>query len=129
MNLWKHKDTDLGLLTVRLGVAAVFIYHGWLKYQNIAGTTGFFVKLELSPFWVYIVTAVELVGGIALILGLKTRIIGLLLAIDMFFAIYLVTSNSTTFGGSQLETTLLLSALGLAIAGAGKYSQIGRAHV
>ncbi|MBI2054590.1 MAG: DoxX family protein [Candidatus Sungbacteria bacterium] len=122
MNIWKHKDSDLGLLSVRLGVAMVFIYHGWLKYNNIVGTAGFFAKLGLASYWVYLVMALELLGGLALLLGLKTRIIGVLLAVDMFFAIYFVTSGSPTFGGSEFELLLLLTSLGLALAGAGKYS-------
>src|SRR3989344_1662976 len=101
MNIWKHKDSDLGLLSMRLGVALVFIYHGWLKYNNIAGTAGFFAKLGLASYWVYLVMALELLGGIALLLGLQTRIIGALLAVNMFFAIYFVTSGSPTFGGSE----------------------------
>lgn len=120
--LAKFHNTDAGLFLVRLGLAAVFIGHGWAKLQNIDGTTQFFSSLGLSMFWVYIVALVEFLGGIAMLIGLLSRFAGLLLAINMFVAIYLVKWPKGLLGGYEFELMLLLGALAIHLAGPGKYS-------
>ncbi len=118
----KYHNPDAGLLLLRLGLAAVFIIHGWSKIQNLEAITGFFSSLGLSMFWVYVVAYVEFLGGIAMLIGLFSRWAGLLLAIDMFFAIYLVKWPKGFVGGYEFELLLLLVALAIYLAGPGKYS-------
>lgn len=117
-------NVNLGLLLSRLGLSAIFIVSGYSKLMDIAGTTAFFAKIGLAPFFVYLVIAVELLGGIAMLLGIGVRIVGLLMAVNMFFAIYLVKFASG-FGGYRLDLLLLLVALGIAFSGPGKYSICG----
>ena len=72
-----------------------------------------------------IVATLELVGGIALILGLLTRVFGALLAIDMLGALFLVHAPAGVFvgnGGYELVLLFAGAALALALAGAGKIS-------
>ena len=120
--LEKFRNPDLGLLLIRLGLAAVFIVHGWAKLQNIEGTAGFFSSLGLGMFWVYLVAYVELLGGLAMLTGFLARKAGLLLAIDMFFAIYLVSWSRGFSGGYEFELLLLLTSLAIFLSGPGKYS-------
>jgi putative oxidoreductase len=75
-----------------------------------------------------VVAVVELVGGIALIAGAFTGIVGLLLAIDMLVAVLLVHLSAGLFidnGGWELVGALGAGALALAAVGAGRFSVDG----
>ena len=77
------KRLDIALLVLRLVLAAVFITHGYAKvfHMGFSGVSGFFTSLGVpmsgvaGPF----VALVELVGGIALLFGVFTRVFGFLL--------------------------------------------------
>lgn len=118
----KRTNVDVGLLLLRVALAATFIAHGWAKFQNLEGTTAFFAGLGLAAFFVYLVAVVELLGGLALLLGLFTDVAGIALAINMAFAIILVKLSAGFLGGFEFELVLLLAALGIAFAGPGKYA-------
>ena len=61
---------------------------GWGKMHNIAKITGFFTSLgiPLPAFNAHFISGLELIGGLLLMMGLGTRLIGLLLAANMFVA-------------------------------------------
>ena len=115
-------NTDLGLLLVRIGLGVIFLVHGLQKFMNLEQTVQFFGMIGLAAFFTYLVAAVELLGGAAMILGLFPRIAGVLLAIVMIFAIYLVKLKMGFSGGYEFDLMLLLAALGIASAGPGSYS-------
>lgn len=110
------------MLLIRLALAAVFIAHGWSKIQDMAGTIGGFGTFGLAPFWAYLVAWVELLGGIAMLLGIFTKWAGWLLAIVMAAAIYFVKGSAGFLGGYEYELVLLLVALGVSFAGPGAYT-------
>jgi putative oxidoreductase len=68
----------------------------------------------------WVVTLVEIVGGALLILGLGTRIWGLLLAVEMAFTLTMVKAGVGLIApqgeGAGAELDLLLMAGGLALA-------------
>jgi len=106
----------------------VFIMHGGMKLFSfgIGGTTAFMHQLgiPLPAVAAVVVTAVELLGGVALILGLFTRWAGLLLTIDMLVAILKVRLHGGFFApnGFEFEMTLMGAALTFALLGAGAVS-------
>ena len=57
-----------------------------------------------------------------MVLGLITRPVALLIAVDMLGAIALVRIGKGLIGGYEFELSLLGSAAALALAGAGEYS-------
>lgn len=118
----KRTNVDVGLLLLRIAVGVTFIAHGWAKFMNIEGTVGFFAGLGLAALFAYLVAAVELLGGLAVLLGLFTDVAGFLLAIVMVFAMILVKFSMGFLGGYEFDAVLLLAALGIAFAGAGKYA-------
>jgi putative oxidoreductase len=76
------------LLAVRLYWGFQFAQTGWGKLHHLEKITGFFASLNI-PFPgvnAHFVSGLEFAGGILLILGLGSRITGLLLAGNMFVA-------------------------------------------
>ena len=67
------------------------------------------------------IALLEFFGGIALVLGLLTRLIALGLVFDMLGAIVMVKLKGG-FSGYELEFLLLGSSLALALIGAGRLS-------
>ncbi len=120
---------SLGLLVLRVVVGAVFAAHGAQKIfeYTIPGTIGSFAGMGVpmpeiaAPF----VAFVELIGGILLVLGLFTRLAGILLAIDMVVALVLVHLSAGLWvgeGGYEFVAVLGAAALALALTGAGRFS-------
>ena len=69
------------------------------------------------------IATLELVGGIALILGVLTRVFAALLALNMLGALVLVHAPAGVFaatGGYELVLLLAAAALAVALVGAGK---------
>lgn len=113
---------DTGMLIIRLGLGLVFVAHGWGKFGDLVGTVGFFSGLGLPAAVAYLVAGVELLGGLAMILGVWTKWAGWLLAIVMAAAIILVKGKMGFVGGYELDLSLLFMALGITFVGPGKYT-------
>ncbi|WEK05608.1 MAG: DoxX family protein [Candidatus Devosia phytovorans] len=60
---------------LRLAVGAVLAYEGWVKMNNPMALSGFVESLGFYPGWLWspAMAAVNLVGGICIMLGLLTR--------------------------------------------------------
>jgi putative oxidoreductase len=79
---------SLFLLFVRVYWGWQFFQTGWGKLSHLAKVTSFFTSLGL-PFphgTAIFISLLEFIGGILLILGLGSRLIALLLFIDMMVA-------------------------------------------
>lgn len=120
---------SLGLLLIRVVTGIVFFMHGYQKLvdNGISATQQGFDMMgaPLPDITAVIVTFVELVGGAALILGAFTAVTGLILAVDMLAALFIVHIDAGFFamnGGFELVLLLGSVALGIAIAGPGQYS-------
>ena len=122
------KQIDLGLAVLRVVTGLVFAAHGYQKFfiMGIDGTTGFFTQLgvPLPGIAAILVATLELVGGIAVILGVFTRIIAVPLAIDLATAIVLFHAKNGFFvpAGIEFVLTLMAASIALALAGPGSPS-------
>lgn len=90
------------LLRVSLGV--MFLAHGLLLKVmtfGVAGTVGFFGSIGYPPLFAYLVIAGEVLGGIALILGVWTRLVSLLLLPILLGALVLHLPNGWVFSGPR----------------------------
>ncbi len=94
---------ELGALILRVTLGVIFFVHGFVKFQGgIENTVGWFESIGLPGFMVYAVAGIELVGGIALIIGLATRLVSALLALLMIGATLKVKLAVGFLGNGQM---------------------------
>ncbi|MPQ93984.1 DoxX family protein [Thioclava sp. JE_KL1] len=74
------KLTDLAAPLGRLLLAQIFIIAGFQKITGYAGTQGYMEAMGVPGALLPLVILTELGGGIALLLGWKTRVVAFLLA-------------------------------------------------
>jgi putative oxidoreductase len=121
--------TTTALTVLRVIAGFLFAAHGWQKFNEftIAGTQASFAKMGVpaADLAAPAIATLELVGGIALILGVLTRVFAALLALNMLGAFFLVHASAGVFvgnGGYELVLLLAAGALAIALAGAGRFS-------
>ncbi len=106
------------LVLIRLGPAIIFIIHGYLKlFGGLHDqTVALFLTVNLPnpELTAWFIGALELVGGVALLVGIFVRPLALLLAVEMAIAIYKVRLPQGFVGAWEFEFTLLLLLIGLA---------------
>ena len=119
---------DVGLAVIRVIVGLVFIAHGCQKLfmMGLGPVTAGFTQMgiPLPAITAPLVVFVELLGGIALVLGLLTRLAALGLAIDMVGAILLVHLKNGFFlpTGFEFPLLLLVICIAIMIAGPGRFA-------
>ncbi len=114
---------------LRIVTGFLFAAHGWQKFTEftMAGTQAAFAQMGVPAAQVAapVVATLELVGGIALIVGVLTRVFAALLALNMLGALFLVHAPAGVFvqtGGFELVLLLAAAALSVALVGAGRVS-------
>lgn len=117
---------DIVLLLTRLAIGYVFLLVGWGKIQN---PTDWMRGLTFAPVWQVLAAVAEFGGGLALILGLLTRLGAAGIAIVMIVATwvhkFLFMDPYINFtGGSSYQVTVayLCIALLLLVLGPGRIS-------
>jgi putative oxidoreductase len=123
-----QRQIDFGLAVLRVVVGVVFIGHGSQKlftfgFTGVAGAFGH-MGVPLPGFTGPFIAVLEFCGGIALILGLLTRLFAFGFFCDMLGAILIVKLKAGIFGrgGFELEMTLCAAAFALMLMGAGRFS-------
>lgn len=97
------KKHEAAATILRLVLGVTFLIHGAAKFQGgIENTVGFFESLGLPGFSAYIVALVELVGGIAMVLGVGTRVVSILFAIVLAVAVVKVKLAGGFLGNGQM---------------------------
>jgi putative oxidoreductase len=121
---------DVALLAMRLMLGAVFIFHGsqklfgWFGGQGLSGMTEFLKTLNVPMPAVNAVLAAcaEFFGGLAVLLGLATRMATVPMIVTMLVASFVVHKNafSAQNGGMEYPLTLAVMLFSLALMGPGR---------
>jgi putative oxidoreductase len=130
------RPANCALIAARIALAWIFIYHGsrrlfgWFDGPGLHQSADYFATTaHLHPglFFALVGGVIEFGGGIAIALGLASRVAGAAIFVDMMMAIITVTwanGINATAGTSGYELNLALGVLALVIAffGAGSCS-------
>lgn len=123
-----NRQIDVGLLIVRLVVGGLFIAHGAQKIFvfGMAGVSSGFAHMgiPMAGFVGPFIALVEFLAGIALVVGLLTRLASLGLFFDMLGAMTFVHFKNGFFmpNGYEFALTLAAITLALVLTGAGAFS-------
>ena len=127
-----ERNADIAAFILRLATGAFFLVHGLIKLFVFtpAGTAGYFQSIGLPGVLGYLTIALEIGGGLALILGIATRYVSLaMIGVLLGAAIFGHGGNGFTFsnpgGGWEYPVLWAITMLALALLGDGAYS-LGR---
>jgi putative oxidoreductase len=122
-------NDDFGKLVARLSVSVLLLFHGVHKLlTGIAPIKAMVVAHHLPEALAYGAYLGEIAGPVLVILGLFSRLGGLLIVFNMIVAVYLAGMSKLLLLGPQggyaleLEAFYLLGGLTVVLLGAGRYS-------
>jgi putative oxidoreductase len=125
---------DAGKLILRVVLGSLLLFHGMSKLVGGIGfVSGMLAKAGLPGALGYLVYVGEVAAPVLILLGVYTRLAGLVVVINMIVAVLLVhtrqffTVNDTGGWALELQGMYLAAGLVLALMGAGRYSIGGRA--
>ena len=112
-----------GPLPIRILAGIAFIIHGLPKLSNIAGTEDFFANMIGLPAAMALpIGLLEVIGGIALLVGALTRIASILLIIEMIGSTIVAKLSRGFVGGYELDLLLMAISISLLLTGPGRIS-------
>lgn len=118
-------------IVIRVLVGSIFAYHGYDKFRaGIGNVEMFFASFDvpLAEIAAPAVAVLEIVGGIALIAGVATRIASLVLSVVMVGALVFVKTEVGLLGsagepvGAEIDLALLAGLLTVIVLGPGRAS-------
>lgn len=122
--------SSLAPLVLRLAIGGLMTYHGFDKLRGgIAGVEEMFTMMEVPApaLTAPLVTALEIVGGLALLAGIGTRVAAASLAAVLTGALLFVKTDlgiisSGPMPGAELDIALLAGLVALLLLGPGNVS-------
>ncbi len=108
----KEMINNVSTLVGRVLIAIMFIMAGYSKIGGYEGTAGYMEAMGVPGMLLPVVIALELLGGIAVLVGYQTKIAAFLLGGFTFLAAIIFHSNF----GDQMQ--MILFTKDLAISGA-----------
>jgi putative oxidoreductase len=122
------KTAPYAALILRVSTGFMLLAHGLLKVFvfTIPGTVGFFESLGFPDGLAYIVILTELLGGLALILGVAVRSVALALVPVLLGAAWVHSGNGWLFsnegGGWEFPLFWAVAVATVALIGPGAYA-------
>jgi putative oxidoreductase len=120
---------DYGAFVLRVSLGVMYVAHSLiLKYFvfTLPGTAQFFASLGLPSFLAYAVFWAELIGGVALILGVWPRAVAVALVPVLLGALWTHAGNGWVFsaanGGWEYPLFLIVISIVQALIGDGAYT-------
>jgi putative oxidoreductase len=120
-------NSSFAVLAGRVLLSILFILAGYGKLTGIEGTAGFFgaLGLPMPTATAVIAGLIELLGGLAILVGFKTRAVAIVMAIFTLAATAIAHLDFSQAGNAlMLQKNLAITGgfLLLAVLGAGAYS-------
>jgi putative oxidoreductase len=115
-------DPGWGITAVRLAVGLILLVAGWAKFMvGTAAVTAYFAKMAIPAPGLTgaFIMVLEIVGGALLILGIATRWVGLLFAMEFLVATF-YAEIPVGFAGARLALLLLAGNVLFFLAGPGR---------
>ena len=125
MNPSASSAAEIGIAVLRVSLGVMWIAHALLKLLvfTLPGTAQYFASIGFPGFLAYPVFAVELLGGIALLLGLYARQAALALVPVMAVAAWVHAPNgwvhTSAGGGWEYPVFLIAASIALWLLGDG----------
>ncbi|WP_422369588.1 DoxX family protein [Pelagibius sp.] len=124
-----NKTAPYAALILRVALGIMFLAHSlYLKVFvfTMPGTVGFFESLGLPGVVAYLTVIAEIVGGVALILGIQTRLVAVALLPVLLGATWVHAGNGWLFtaegGGWEYPVFLIAAAVVQALLGDGAHA-------
>jgi putative oxidoreductase len=117
-----------GVFALRVSLGVMFIAHALLKVFvfTLPGTVQFFQSLGLPGVLAYVTVGAELIGGVLLVLGVRTRWVAAALVPILLGATWAHIGNGWLFsapnGGWEYPAFLTVAAIAQALLGDGAYA-------
>jgi len=127
--LSKYNPEELGKLVLRLSVGILMLFHGYAKIANpgsLEWIGGTLTAYHLPGILAYGVYVGEVLAPLMIIIGYRTRLGGLLIAVNMLFALGLAHSGellSLSEHGAwavELQGFYLMGGIVIALIGGGQ---------
>ena len=124
-----NETQGYGATLLRVALGTIFLAHSaYLKVAvyTMAGTVGYFESLGLPAIAAWLVVTTEIVGGLALLAGVRVREAALALAVVAFGATWVHSGAGWLFtnegGGWEFPLFLGIASLAQALLGPGRFA-------
>lgn len=120
-----RSTADYGIALLRIALGAMFLAHGLLKVLvfTLPGTAAFFASVGFPGFLAYIVAPAEILAGVALLVGYRTRLVAALTVPLLIGAASVHFGNGWIFsapkGGWEYPVYLIVAAVAQSLLGGG----------
>ena len=120
--------TPYAALLMRVALGVMFIAHGLMKVFifTLPGTAQFFASVGFPGWTAYPVTALEIAGGVLLVLGVYSRVVAAVMVPVLIGAATVHFGNGWVFsapnGGWEYPIFLIIAAVVVALLGDGVYA-------
>jgi putative oxidoreductase len=117
-----------GAFALRMALGVMFIAHAYLKLAvfTVPGFAGFLGSVGLPAFLAWPIILAELLGGLAILVGVYSRLVSLALLPVLLGALVIHAPNGWVFnapnGGWEYPAFLALAALAQALIGDGAFA-------
>jgi putative oxidoreductase len=125
----RQSQADLAAFILRVSLGVMFLAHGLVLKVfvfTLPGTAQFFASLGLPGWSAYVVTALEIIGGVMLILGVQVRLVSLALLPVLLGALWVHAGNGWVFtakgGGWEYPAYLIVLSVVQALVGEGAFA-------
>ena len=103
---------EWGFLLLRIALGVIFIWHGIPKLKNVSGTGSWMQSVGFRPgkFFALFAGLLELLGGVAIIIGFLTQIFAALFILQ-FLLILLTVKRKAPFKEKEFDILILGASL------------------